>query len=104
MEQKEILDHAFGTSPDTVYGILIAFMALAIMALWVMIWFKDKKFVDLTVQTIVALKDVNSVLISIKENGIVVTDKIERAIDDAREHIILKLENLESKTKGNDKN
>ncbi len=103
MEEKEILDHAFNTSPDTVYGILIAFMALAIMALWVMIWFKDKKFVDLTIQTIVALKDVNAVLISIKENGIVVTDKIQSAIDEAREHIVLKLENLESKTRHNDK-
>lgn len=100
MEQKEILDHAFGTSPDTVYGILIAFMALAIMALWLMIWFKDKKFVDLTVQTIVALKDVNSVLISIKENGIVVTDKIENSINEAREHIVLKIEHIESKMKG----
>ncbi len=100
MEQKEILERAFGTSPDTVYGILIAFMALAIIALWVMIWFKDKKFVDLTIQTIVALKDVNSVLISIKESGVVETDKIENSINEAREHIVLKIEHLESKTKG----
>jgi hypothetical protein len=99
MDQKEILDHAFNTSPDTVYGILIAFMALAIAALWLMIWFKDKKFVDLTIQTIVALKDVNSVLISIKENGVVMTDKLEKAITEAREHLDLKIENLESKSK-----
>lgn len=72
----EAVRRSFETSPDTVYGVLVGLMVLAIMFMAWIIVRKDKKLIELNVSTIEILKDLNTSLLLMK-----------REIEETREHL-----------------
>lgn len=99
MNDKEILQHAFATSPDTVYGLLIALMCIAVGGLWAVGVWKDKKLLELNISTIEALKDVVATLVAIKEAGINQSTNLKEAIETSRERIEEQIRTLENEIK-----
>ena len=97
MGEKEILKRAFDTSPDTVYGILVGLLVLAIMSLSWFNYRQQNKLVELNVSTIEVLKDLNTSLLLLKEEGVNLSERLVEHINHTRETISTKLENLNSK-------
>ena len=64
---KETIKRSFETSPDTVYGILVGILVVAIFYMAYRLSVKDRKLVELNVSTIGVLKDLNTSLLLLKE-------------------------------------
>lgn len=96
--QVDTTDRFFGTSPDTVYGVLVGAMALAVIALWVAFTMQTRsyteKLVELNVSCVETLKDLSSNLERLRDAGVNMTDDLRAEINRTREHIAEKIENL----------
>jgi hypothetical protein len=94
---KETISKGFGTSPDTVYGILVGILILAIIAIAYHAYKLQGKLLELNISTIEVLKDLNTSLLLLKEEGANHSDKLINHINHTREHIAEKIVNLENR-------
>lgn len=85
---ENILDEAFGISPDTVFRVLTGFLTIAVIALWRALRIERKsrnrladRLMTLAEDNVGALRDINSVLQSIKEVAALRGTDIRERID-----------------------
>ena len=65
--QKEVIDKAFGISPDSVYGFVVAVLCIAIIFLAYALWTFSKKYIEINVSMIQTLGDLKSMWIQTKD-------------------------------------
>lgn len=92
--EKELVERAWNISPDTVFGALVALMLSLCIYLILQLRKKDEKLVELNVSTIEVLKDLNTSLLLLKDEGVNMTDRLSAQLASTREHISDKIETL----------
>jgi hypothetical protein len=95
-KSTDTLDRVFETSPDTVYGVLLLLLVLAVIYLAMQNRGMTKRLVELNVSTIDVLKDLDKSLLLFKEEAANMSDRLIQHIDHSREHISEKLANLKN--------
>jgi len=107
MDEKEVINKAFETSPDTVYGVLVGILVVGILSLYYKNsrlqsknWKLQNKLISLNVSTIGVLKDLNTSLLLLKEESDNSTDKLINQITQIREHISNKIDSFKIEIHG----
>lgn len=99
MDTIQAINRVFETSPDTVYGILVGVLAIAVVALWVEHNRKRNQYIDkliqLNVTSVESLKAINSALDRIRDSNIANMSDLKDEIGHTREHIALLIRDLE---------
>jgi hypothetical protein len=93
----ESVQRAFDISPETVYGVLVGLMLITIIWLSWYLYTCQKKLMELNISTIEVLKDLNTSLLLLKEEGDNHSSKLIDHISHTREHISEKINNLENR-------
>lgn len=105
----EVAERLFDTNPTTVFGILVFVLTAAVVALWLQSnrrYTKQVesiseqyerqiiKLVELNVSCVETLKDLSGNLERLRDAGVNMTEDLRREINQTREHISEKLDNL----------
>lgn len=95
MEKDLIKDttlRAFDISPSTVYGFLVGILVLAVIWLSYQLLRSQRQVVELNVGTIEVLKDLNTSLLLLKEEGVQLGSDLKEHLTYTREHVASLLE------------
>lgn len=95
IESNETLERVFNISPETVYGVLCLLLCIAIMWLAWQLVKSQQQVVNLHIASIEVLKDLNTSLLLIKEQGVSMTTDLKEHIDYTREHLSAQISNIE---------
>lgn len=91
---EKVADRAFNVTPDTIYGLLVGLLVLAVIYLAWSLLKQQEKLVELNVSTIEVLKDLNTSLLLLKEEGVQMTDTIKEQFRFTHEHVRNLIEKL----------
>lgn len=90
----------FETSPDTVFGLLVGALVLAVVALWVTYTLSTRtytaKLVELNLTVVGTLKDLSHNLERLRDAGVNMTEDLRTDITNTRDHIASKLVDIEN--------
>lgn len=100
---KEALRRAFDTSPDTVYGVLVGLLVLALIYMAWRLSRKDKKLMELNQSTIEVLKDLNTSLLLLKSEGNNLSERLVTHIDASSAKITDQIAHLKDMYHGREK-
>lgn len=94
--QIDTTERFFTTTPDTVYGLLVGALVLAVVGLWTAFALQTKsytsKLVELNVSCVETLKDLSANLERLRDAGVNMTEDLRGEIDRTREHIASKID------------
>lgn len=103
---KDALERAWEVTPTTIYGLLLGLLLLAVIYLLYKITRKDKDLkeankhlLELNISNVEVLKDLNTSLLLLKEEGTKVGEAMKEQIDFTRGHIISEISKIEAYVK-----
>lgn len=104
---EDVIPHAFGISPDTVFRVLTGFLTLAVIALWRALLIERKsrnklsdKLLVIAQDNVGAMKDINGVLQSIKEVHTVRDNNLDQRLAELDKKLDTWFSRIEREIKG----
>jgi len=94
----EAMERAWNISPGSVFGVLVGLQLLFIFYLAWLHRTKDNRLYKLNVDNIEILKDLNTSLLLLKEEGVNMSNDLRQHIDYTREHISSQLKSITNGT------